>query len=113
MKPVKGHGLRGEGLAFVQEPAYFGGPSGPRMVFDQKGQGLCHCGAWSPILPTTAARRRWHREHKQAVLDERGPAATCVGCDPPQGFASFEDAQRHARAEGHGRIEVSTEGRKR
>ena len=31
------------------------------------GQTRCQCGEWSPELPTTAARKRWHREHKQQV----------------------------------------------
>lgn len=111
MKPVKGHGLQGEGLAFVDESCPPWNPR-PRLVYDQEGRGLCGCGEWSPVLPSTAARKRWHREHKQAVLDQRGPAATCMACDPPQGFPTFEAAQRHARAEQHGRIEVHIEPRR-
>lgn len=87
MKPIKGHGLRGEGRVLST-----GGwvKSGPDV-------GRCECGASSDHLPNTAARKRWHREHKQAVLDQRGPAANCLACKPPRGFPTFEDAQRHAR----------------
>lgn len=31
------------------------------------GSALCECGERSPDLPTTAARQRWHRDHKQAI----------------------------------------------
>lgn len=27
----------------------------------------CSCGEQSPVLPNTAQRRQWHREHKDAV----------------------------------------------
>jgi hypothetical protein len=32
-----------------------------------EGSTRCTCGALSPVLPSTAARKRWHREHKDAV----------------------------------------------
>jgi hypothetical protein len=94
---VKGHGLRWEGRALSIDARLHNGV----------GHGRCECGGRSPELPNTAARKRWHREHKQAVLDQLGPAATCMACDPPQGFPTFEAAQRHARAEQHCRIEVN------
>ncbi len=100
---VRGHTLLSEGAAFTAKGYRHG----------CTGAGRCMCGAASPILPSDNARKAWHREHKQAVLDQRGPVATCLGCDPPGGFPTFEDAQRHARAEGHGRIEISTEARTR
>lgn len=31
----------------------------------------CSCGEQSPMLPTTAARRRWHLTHKLEVLAAR------------------------------------------
>jgi hypothetical protein len=37
-----------------------GWPNGPGSV-------PCACGEKSPVLPTTAARKRWHGEHKDAV----------------------------------------------
>jgi hypothetical protein len=33
------------------------------------GRALCECGKKSPVLPSTAARKRWHRQHKDAVRD--------------------------------------------
>jgi hypothetical protein len=33
------------------------------------GRALCECGKKSQVLPSTAARKRWHREHKEAVRD--------------------------------------------
>lgn len=35
------------------------------------GRALCECGAESPVLPSTAARKRWHREHKDAIRAEQ------------------------------------------
>lgn len=32
-----------------------------------EGRGLCSCGAYSKVLPSAAARKRWHAEHKDAV----------------------------------------------
>ncbi len=31
------------------------------------GIGYCECGAQSPELPSTAARQRWHAEHKEQI----------------------------------------------
>jgi hypothetical protein len=33
-----------------------------------EGQGRCSCGERSPSYKTGAARKRWHRRHKTAVL---------------------------------------------
>lgn len=34
------------------------------------GRGVCSCGEESPeVLPSTAARQRWHREHKETVVE--------------------------------------------
>lgn len=60
---VPGHTLWHEGRILT----YHGWGSG-------EGKGLCSCGEQSPALPTTAARQRWHREHKQAVLDAQREA---------------------------------------
>lgn len=56
---LKGHTLFAEGAAAV---AWWPGawPSGP-------GQGRCSCGQLSPELPNRAARKRWHREHKDSI----------------------------------------------
>ena len=31
------------------------------------GSAKCSCGELSPVLPSGAARKRWHREHKAAL----------------------------------------------
>lgn len=67
---VKGHTLPYEGRVST----FMRMGSGP-------GKGKCSCGAESSeTLPTTAARQRWHREHKQAILDQRmGPEGVGTG----------------------------------
>lgn len=70
------------------------------------GHGACSCGAKSPEpLPSTAARQRWHREHKLEIL------ARDAGMDSPMEAGRFlirlgrhwlpltdEDVERGARA---------------
>lgn len=57
---LRGHGLVAEGWAH--------GANGSRMPFrGVPGHGKCECGALSDELPNTASRKRWHREHKEAV----------------------------------------------
>ena len=34
-----------------------------------KGKAYCSCGQLSPVLECTAARKRWHKEHKQAIRE--------------------------------------------
>jgi hypothetical protein len=51
---VKGHALEAEGRRRCCF-SYGGG----------YGKGHCSCGLSSPDLPSTAARQRWHRAHKQ------------------------------------------------
>lgn len=53
---LKGHTLLFEGEAIGQS-WHKNGP----------GSGKCSCGEMSPELPTRAARKRWHREHKEAI----------------------------------------------
>lgn len=65
--PLSGHGLRFEGRV----SNYFGMGSG-------EGRGRCSCGAESSVLPTTAARQRWHRKHNQ-VLYIHDNGRVCVG----------------------------------
>lgn len=59
-----GHGLRMEGRVQLAG----------RLIGDGNGEGRgsCTCGVDSPLLPSTAARKRWHREHKDAI---RGKAS--------------------------------------
>lgn len=66
---LRGHGLLCEGRPFAvwvtgAEVPTFLGPSGD-------GVGLCSCGAHSDVVPTNAARRRWHNEHKDAIRAEQ------------------------------------------
>lgn len=37
-----------------------------------EGRGVCTCGARSEVLPSGYQRKRWHREHKAAVLSQNG-----------------------------------------
>ncbi len=54
---VPGHGLRHEGR-YWNGHAYVTGGMAP---------GKCSCGDESDPLPTAAARRRWHAEHKAQI----------------------------------------------
>jgi hypothetical protein len=65
---VSGHGLQREGRAHDEAGRYIGTSYGPG---EPLGYGLCECGAMSPPLDSTAARRRWHVGHKDEVLAER------------------------------------------
>jgi hypothetical protein len=59
---LAGHGLRYEGK--TPDPlAPWGQRNGP-------GPARCECGWESEPLPTTAARQRAHREHKEAIRGE-------------------------------------------
>ncbi len=56
---LSGHDLRFEGRGV--DPV-------TRVLHNGAGHARCECGQWSPVLPTTAARKRWHRdEHKPAM----------------------------------------------
>lgn len=64
---VPGHTLVYEGA-----PHVWNGRRYERAVRDGwgvggEGKGLCSCGATSKVLTTGAARKRWHREHREAV----------------------------------------------
>ena len=58
---VKGHGLLREGAAHDEAGNYHG-------ISMYVGYGFCECGARSSLLESTAARKRWHREHKAVVV---------------------------------------------
>ena len=57
---VKGHALLFEGEAL-----------GNRFNRTGPGVGGCTCGVHSEELPSRAARKRWHKEHKAGVLAAR------------------------------------------
>lgn len=64
MTRVAGHSLRCEGAVFDER----GQLSGGRVVRTGPGRAKCECGVLSEVLPSTAARRRWHRDvHKPEV----------------------------------------------
>lgn len=70
MTRIKGHHLLREGAPHddngeVLSNWSFAYPY-PRKVAGE-GRGLCACGAMSVALPTAAARRRWHQQHKRDV----------------------------------------------
>ena len=62
---LSGHTLRHEGAAF--EPVLNASGLPDRRAGDRVGSGLCSCGEMSESLPSAAARKRWHREHKDRV----------------------------------------------
>lgn len=68
---VLGHGLLHEGRPVLDQECcgLAGRTHGDRNHYDQHGHGHCSCGAMSDHEITTAARQRWHREHKAAVAN--------------------------------------------
>jgi hypothetical protein len=57
---LSGHALRLEGAAYLE--------SGDRWIREDPngpGAGRCSCGAVSGTLPSRAARKRWHFQHKE------------------------------------------------
>lgn len=45
-----------------------------RALTNGAGDIACSCGVLSPYLMTTAARQRWHREHKDTVRTAGDPS---------------------------------------
>src|SRR5256885_2683866 len=66
-----GHGLQAEGQAVEPRDRWEGGWNwqvrGQRVALTHAkvGKALCECGEWSPELPSTVARKRWHANHKE------------------------------------------------
>lgn len=54
---IAGHGLRHEGRHWTAA-GYVSGGMAP---------GVCECGEKSAPLPSAAARKRWHRDHKAEI----------------------------------------------
>jgi hypothetical protein len=67
---LRGHALRAEGKAFVPGDET---PWARAGLPADLGVGLCECGAVSDWEHSSAARKRWHAQHKDAVRAE--PAA--------------------------------------
>jgi hypothetical protein len=57
---LAGHGLIREGWPFIGTNIEARHRTGPGMA-------KCECGAMSDVLPSTNARKRWHRGHKAEV----------------------------------------------
>jgi hypothetical protein len=63
---VAGHGLWSEGWPVIATPGQ--GPGWrPGSHRGDIGRALCECGEMSEPLLSAAERKRWHREHKEAV----------------------------------------------
>lgn len=72
---IRGHALQHEGGSMeVWDPRSCAREIGGTKVgpsYAPVGKALCECGEWSPELPSTAARQRWHRDvHKPAVIQQ-------------------------------------------
>lgn len=52
---LSGHELRNEGRI------------GGYGMSNGSGPTKCSCGQKSPVLPSTGARKKWHREHKDQI----------------------------------------------
>lgn len=63
---VPSRGLQREGRAHDHFGRYIGGPVG---------YALCSCGAMSEMVGTTAARQRWHVDHKREMTTAPPQAA--------------------------------------
>lgn len=61
---IRGHALQYEGRAVVWDDEF---PGYLRLLYASQGSAACECGTHSPVLPTTAARQRWHAVHKDEV----------------------------------------------
>jgi hypothetical protein len=56
---IAGHTLPDEGR--------LNGDNGLMSRCNGAGSIQCSCGQPSPVLPSTAARKRWHRDHKDTI----------------------------------------------
>ena len=56
---IRGHGLRYEGRYW----------NGYQYVSGGMAPGLCECSEKSADLPSAAARKEWHRKHKEEVAN--------------------------------------------
>lgn len=59
---VSGHALSFEGAAFDDDRR--------RVLWNTtagEGHAICTCGEMSPVFPSAAKRKAWHRDHKDEV----------------------------------------------
>jgi hypothetical protein len=73
---IRGHALQDEGAAYHEHPNYdYIGNTDTHVsrycsdTPSNLGFALCECGSQSEVFSTTAARRRWHAEHKVYIKD--------------------------------------------
>lgn len=84
---IPGHKLSSEGAPFSAK----GRRTGRIQSTGGTGWAKCHCGALSETaLPSAAARRRWHRQHKAAIIAATRAAQTA-------GDAAYDDATQPDR----------------
>lgn len=65
---MPGHWLESEGAPHDKKGRRLGSLWGYSTSGD--GYGKCSCGKLSPLLPSGMARKKWHREHKEALRKE-------------------------------------------
>lgn len=70
---VPGHTLVREGARHHADgdPFTIWDPDYADESHSPEGHGKCSCGEVSDLLPSKAARKRWHRDHKHAVKATR------------------------------------------
>lgn len=69
---VRGHGLISEGKPHLVPGCCWSGDKPHRpWGYRRDGHGVCACGATSGHLGSDAQRKRWHKAHKQDVVDGR------------------------------------------
>lgn len=68
---IAGHTLVNEGASFLLPRCEECQALPPGRVRDRQGHAQCSCGEWSEHLPSTAQRKQWHRDHKNAVAVSR------------------------------------------
>lgn len=68
---LSGHTLAFEGAAHVRRLIHIDTVVYERPSSTWAGVALCSCGAVSEVLPSNYQRKRWHREHKDAIRAEQ------------------------------------------
>ncbi len=101
---LTGHRLEGDGGA---DGYHYQATMYPGL---DPGRAVCQCGTRSEVLPSVAARRRWHAGHKDEVRaqggsEERGagvhaPDDVPVAWRPPKGGKLRARLNRHAKVTG-------------
>ena len=64
---IRGHALRSEGKAYERGDEQRWVRVSYGRAYQHLGVALCECGETSERLDSDAERKRWHRQHKEAV----------------------------------------------